>query len=211
MARRSRGRPAYPDVLTPAEWTVLELWRHGLSRQAIAERRGVSGYAVRYHLRNIAGKLGVERYAQLRHWPGFAVASARREQSVTGDSLSLGPLGQVSMYAVDAGRAEAWYRDVLGLAHVFTFGDLVFFDCAGVRLYIHAVGAEQWRKTSVLYFLVPDIDVAYRELQRRGVHFEGAPHMIYKDDGTGVEEWMAFFDDPDGNMLAIMARVAPPA
>jgi len=115
------------------------------------------------------------------------------------------------MYAVDAARAEAWYRDVLGLAHVFTFGDLVFFDCGGVRLYIHAVGAAEWRKSSVLYFLVPDIAAAHTTLSARGVHFSGAPHMIYRDDTSGVEEWMAFFDDPDGNTLAIMARVAPAA
>lgn len=123
--------------------------------------------------------------------------------------LALGPLGQVSMYAVDAGRSEAWYRDVLGLGHVFTFGDLVFFDCGGVRLYIHAVGAEKWRKSSVLYFLVPDIGGAHAVLTGRGVHFQGAPHMIYRDEASGAEEWMAFFDDPDGNTLAIMSRVAP--
>ena len=37
--------------------------------------------------------------------------------------------------------------------------------------------------------------------------FQGAPHMIYKDDETGTEEWFAFFDDPDGNTLALLARV----
>lgn len=128
---------------------------------------------------------------------------------MTTDELQLGPLGQVSMYAVDASRTEAWYRDTLGLRHVFTFGDLVFFDCGGVRLYIHAVGEEKWRKSSALYFLVPDIGAARRALTARGVKFHAPPHMIYRDDDTGVEEWMAFFDDPDGNTLAIMARVAP--
>ncbi len=37
----------------------------------------------------------------------------------------------------------------------------------------------------------------------------GAPHVIYTDDATGSEEWMAFFEDPDGNALALMSRVAP--
>jgi DNA-binding CsgD family transcriptional regulator/catechol 2,3-dioxygenase-like lactoylglutathione lyase family enzyme len=210
MSRRGRGRPAHPDVLTPAEWRVLDLWRHGLGRGQIARARGVSAYGVRYHLRNIAGKLGVESHEQLRHWPGFPALGARKdEQPMDGTvtDLSLGPLGQVSMYAVDAARTEQWYRETLGLRHVFTFGDLVFFDCGGVRLYIHAVGADEWRKSSILYFLVPDIDAAHRALIARGVHFQGAPHMIYKDEQSGVEEWMAFFDDPDGNTLAVMARV----
>jgi DNA-binding CsgD family transcriptional regulator/catechol 2,3-dioxygenase-like lactoylglutathione lyase family enzyme len=211
MAIRSRGRPAHPDVLTPAEWSVLEMWRHGLGRTAIAERRCVSTYAVRYHLRNIAGKLGVEHYSELRHWPGFAVSSLRKEQPMTtGTKLALGPLGQVSMLTKDAAAAERWYKEVLELPHIFTFGDLVFFDCAGTRLYIRQMrGKEEWRPSSTLYFSVPDIQAAYEELQRRGVHFQGAPHMIFKDDNTGVEEWMAFFDDPDGNVLAVMSRVAP--
>ncbi len=198
-------------MLTPAEWSVLQLWRHGLTRRQIAARREVSEYAVRYHLRNICGKLGVEHYSALRYWPGFPATSALREQPPMDNQLELGPLGQVSMYAAEAGRTEAWYRDTLGLRHVFTFGDLVFFDCGGVRLYIHAVGAEKWRKSSILYFLVPDIAAAHRALSKRGVEFSGAPHMIYRDDQTGAEEWMAFFDDPDGNTLAIMARVAPSA
>ena len=188
-----------------------------MTRAVIAERRGISVYAVRYHLRNIAGKLGVERTAGLRHWPGFPVTSGRRGErkddmnnaTRTSEGLELGPLGQVSMYARSAPATEAWYRDVLQLPHVFTFGDLVFFDCGGIRLYIHAVGEEKWRPSSVLYFLVPDIGRAHRELTERGVKFQGAPHRIYKDDTTGVEDWMAFFEDPDGNMLAIMAHVQP--
>jgi len=30
--------------------------------------------------------------------------------------------------------------------------------------------------------------------------------MIHRHE-SGVEEWMAFFKDPDGNLLAIMAQV----
>jgi hypothetical protein len=33
--------------------------------------------------------------------------------------------------------------------------------------------------------------------------------MIHKH-GSGVEEWMAFFDDPDGHPLALMSQVGPP-
>jgi len=213
MARRSRGRPPHPDVLTPTEWSVLDMWRHGLTRRSIAARRHTSVYGVRYHLRNIAGKLGVDGTTVLRAWPGFPATSAmasRRNATMT-EPLKLGPLGQVSMYARSAPATEAWYRDVLQLPHIFTFGDLVFFDCGGIRLYIHAVGDEKWRPSSVVYFLVPDINAAHHQLTERGIAFKQAPHMIYRDDDSGVEEWMAFFDDPDGNMLAIMARVSPAA
>jgi len=212
MARGSRGRPPHPDVLTPTEWSVLDMYRHGLARRTIAAMRGISEYGVRYHLRNIVGKLGVPGTTALRSWPGFPNTSplARRKHPMTTmTQVQLGPIGQVSMYARTASATEAWYRDVLQLPHVFTFGDLVFFDLAGVRLYIHAVGDEKWRPSSVLYFLVPDIHAAKSELESRGVEFRQAPHMIFKDDATGVEEWMAFFDDPDGNILAITSRIAP--
>jgi methylmalonyl-CoA/ethylmalonyl-CoA epimerase len=44
------------------------------------------------------------------------------------------------------------------------------------------------------------------------VEFDSAPHLIYRDgDGTfgpvGGEEWMAFFKDPDGNVLALASRI----
>ena len=41
-----------------------------------------------------------------------------------------------------------------------------------------------------------------------GVHTTGAPHNIYTDADTGVEEWMAFFEDLDGKLLALMSQVA---
>lgn len=123
--------------------------------------------------------------------------------------LTLGPLGQISMLCRSAEQTEAWYRDMLQLPHVFTFGELVFFDCGGTRLYFRQVPDAEWRKGSILYFLVADMNVARDVLAERGVLFQGAPHLIYKDADSGVEEWMAFFDDPDGNTLALMARVSP--
>jgi hypothetical protein len=50
--------------------------------------------------------------------------------------------------------------------------------------------------------------VAYDELQKRGVEFINAPHMIHRHE-DGTEEWMAFFNDPEGRPLAIMASVSP--
>ena len=121
-------------------------------------------------------------------------------------TLKLGPLGQVSLLSRDTARAEAFYRDTLGLPHVFTFGDLAFFDAGGVRIYIQATPEKEWRPGSVLYFLVDDIGAAHRELLSRGVTFTAAPRMIYRHP-TGTEEWMAFFEDSEGNLLALMARV----
>lgn len=216
MSSRGRGRPRHPDVLTPTEWSVLDMYRHGLSRKYIAARRGTSEYAVRYHLRNIAGKLGIDGTRELRHWPGLPATSplktadqrARRHRPMDSE-LTLGPLAQISMLCRSAEKTEAWYRDVLRLRHVFTFGDLVFFDCGGTRLFIRQVPEEQFRLSSTLYFSVDDMATAVRILEDRGVKFQGAPHMIFKDEETGVEEWFSFFEDPDGNTLSLLARVSP--
>jgi DNA-binding CsgD family transcriptional regulator/predicted enzyme related to lactoylglutathione lyase len=217
MARRGRGRPPHPDVLTPAEWQVLDWLRHGVNRHEIARRRRTSLDAVKYHIANIAAKLGVERTQDLRAWPGYPVTSAlmnRKENLMTGTSspteaLALGPLGQVALHVRDISRAEAFYGQTLGLPHHFTFGDLAFFDMSGTRLYLRQVPEDGWTPGSILYFLVPDIHAAWEELGRRGVARTGAPHNIYTDPATGTEEWMAFFEDSEGNTLAVMSRVQP--
>jgi DNA-binding CsgD family transcriptional regulator/predicted enzyme related to lactoylglutathione lyase len=207
-ARRGRGRPPHPDVLTPAEWSVLDLVRHGLRRAEIASRRGVSVDAVKYHLANISGKLGV-RVRDLRHWPGVPMTSPAKHtggRSMT--TTPIGRIGQVSLNIRDVGRAERFYGTTLGLPHVFTFGDLAFFDAAGVRLYLHRKDDPEWTSSSILYFLVDDIHATQAALSERGVHFTGAPHVIYTDDTTGTEEWMTFFEDGEGNTLALTSRVA---
>ena len=207
---RGRGRPPHPDVLTPAEWRVLDLARHGLGRAEIARSRGTSVNAVKYHLANISGKLGVGA-RQLRHWPGIpnTTSLARRRTRSTMTDTRLGPIGQIALSIRDIARAERFYGETLGLPHVFTFGDLAFFDAGGTRLYLHRKDEPDWRPSSVLYFLVDDIHAAQEQLASKGVKFTGAPHVIYTDDTTGVEEWMTFFEDGEGNTLALMSRVPP--
>jgi len=67
---------------------------------------------------------------------------------------------------------------------------------------------ERTAPNSTIYFRVYGV---YRGLLAAGVAFNDEPHLIHLDtDGTfgnaGEEEWMAFFNDPSGNLLAIAAR-----
>lgn len=212
-----RGRPRHPDVLTPAEWAVVDAIRHGMSGPEIARRRAVSRDAVKFHVANALVKLGLNSRGALRGWRGVPADSALAGQETNGwrgksmpeqtaDGPRLGVIGQVSRQVSDVPRAVEWYGTVLGLPHLYTFGDLAFFDCGGVRLFLSKGSGNGARQESVLYFLVPDINAAYDALTSRGVTFEGAPHMIHRHD-SGVEEWMAFFQDPDGHLLAIMSQV----
>jgi catechol 2,3-dioxygenase-like lactoylglutathione lyase family enzyme len=116
-------------------------------------------------------------------------------------------LDQVSLFCRDVERSTRFYVDVLGFPHLGTYGDLAFFDMGGVRLYLHRKDDAEWQPGSYLYFLTEDIHRRTEELEAAGVAFSSAPHLIHREELTGEETWMAFFDDPDGNTLALSSRV----
>jgi DNA-binding CsgD family transcriptional regulator/predicted enzyme related to lactoylglutathione lyase len=200
-----RGRPRHSDVLTPAEWRVVEAVRHGMSNPMIARRQGVSVDAVKFHVSNVLTKLGLARRAELRRWAGIQNGSAAAQGGkIVSETLKLGPLGQIARSVKDIGAAQQWYGEVLGLPHLYTFGKLAFYDLGGVRLFLEE--GEAHPSESVLYFRVPDIHAAHATLSAKGVAFTTAPHMIHKHE-DGLEEWMAFFEDNEGRVLAIMAQM----
>ena len=203
--RRDRGRPPHPDVLTPGEWRVVEAVRHGLGNREIAARQGVSLEAVKYHVANALHKLGFASRAELRRWNGVRRDSRLHAQErIMEQDIRLGPIGQVARTVDDIAAARAWYGDVLGLPHLYSFGDLAFFDCGGLRLFLSQ--GEAPASEAVLYFDVGDIRAAHDALAARGVRFTHAPHLIHRH-ANGQEEWMAFFEDNEGRPLALMSRV----
>lgn len=127
----------------------------------------------------------------------------------TDDRGSRDRLDQVSLLCRDVERSTHFYVDVLGFRHLGTYGDLVFFDLGGVRLYLHRKDDGEWQPGSYLYFLTDDIRRRTAELEAAGVTFTSAPHLIHRDEATGEETWMAFFEDPDRNALALTSRVTP--
>ncbi|WP_084646332.1 LuxR C-terminal-related transcriptional regulator [Devosia insulae] len=219
IVTRSRGRPPYADSLTPAEWRVAHAIRHGGTDRTISKRLGISSDAVKFHVSNILSKLGFADRRALRQWAGVPQASALGRHRQRGDDMSMtaevperndvrwGTIGQLSRSVHDIAAAEAWYRDVLRLPHLYTFGNLAFFDCGGTRLMLSA-GEKADADSYVIYLRVPDIHAAHRELQARGAVFQAAPHMIHRH-ADGTEEWMAFFGDNEGRPLGIMCQVPP--
>lgn len=204
-----RGRPQFDDLLTPAEWKVVEFVRHGLSNPDIAKRQGVSLDAVKFHIANALQKLGMSSRQEIRAWDGVRKASplSLRSSSMPA-TQSLGPLGQIARNVRDLHRTVAFFRDVVGLPHLYTFGNLAFFDCGGTRLLLSQ--EDDPPADSILYFRVEDIHQACEQLAARGAVFISAPHMVHRHD-DGTEEWMAFFKDPDERPLALMTRAFPRA
>lgn len=121
----------------------------------------------------------------------------------TADGDLLGPIGQISIRVHDVDRAVAFYRDTLGLREFFRAPGMAFLECGGVRLMLSLPERDELdHPSSILYFRVRGIEGSHRDLTARGVAFEEGPHRVAELDSG--ELWMAFFRDPDRNLMALM-------
>jgi methylmalonyl-CoA/ethylmalonyl-CoA epimerase len=117
--------------------------------------------------------------------------------------MPLTQLGQIALPVSNADRSEAFYADSLGLPKLFRFGDLVFFDCGGIRLMLDgAHKAVQPTAAVCHYFKVKEIEAVFAELGGKAVKFVDEPHLVARMPDH--ELWMTFFNDPDGHLLALM-------
>jgi len=121
-------------------------------------------------------------------------------------------LYQIAQSVHDLDRATAFYRDVVGLRHLGRFDPpgLSFFSLGGETRLLLEKGAG----SALLYLGVDDIDAEHARLAAAGVGMEGEPHRIHVHDGNldqlaGTEEWMCFFRDSEGNLVALCERRAP--
>ena len=118
--------------------------------------------------------------------------------------FGLSTIGQIALTVRDSARSVAFCRDVLGMKLLFEMPGMGFFDCNGIRLMLSGSETGETYST-IVYFKVPDIRVAYETLRGREVAFDREPHMIARMPEH--ELWMAFFRDPDRNLLALMTEV----
>ena len=103
-------------------------------------------------------------------------------------------------------RARAFYRDTLGLKHLFDGGPgLAFFDCGGVRLMVGLpTSPELDHPGSILYYRVDDIHAMHKAMLAKGAKFRDEPHMVARLPDREV--WIAEFDDSEGNLMALMSE-----
>ena len=121
--------------------------------------------------------------------------------------IGISRVGQIAVNAKDVERAAAFYQNVLGLKLLFKAPPgLAFLECGGVRLMLdHAEKPEFDHPSSILYFVVPEIQSAFARLKTNGVRFEDEPHVIAKMPAHDL--WMTFFHDSEGNLMALMSQV----
>ncbi len=128
------------------------------------------------------------------------------------NALTIDGMHQVALTTTDINRSSRFYRETLGLKQLAVIDPpgLAFFDVSGVRLSLLQDAAAE-PSSSVIYFRVADIDAAVAVLKEKDVSLEQDPELVFKDTKgqfgeAGEEEWMAFFRDPDGNLLALACR-----
>jgi methylmalonyl-CoA/ethylmalonyl-CoA epimerase len=129
------------------------------------------------------------------------------ESTAAASQFGLATIGQIALTVTNVDRAIAFYRDVLGMKLLFQVPNMGFFACDGIRLMLSGAEKPDEHYGSVIYFKVSDIRQAHDTLSQRGASFEGDPHMIARM--PAYELWMAFFRDPDRNLLALMSEVRP--
>lgn len=113
-------------------------------------------------------------------------------------------IAQIAVVCKDVPRAKAFYKDLLGLRHLFDAPpNLSFFDCGGVRLMLTpAERPEDDHLSSILYYQIQNIEAVHEDLAAKGVRFVNAPHPIAKMPDH--ELWLCEFRDSEGNALALM-------
>ncbi len=110
---RRRGRPPHPDVLTPAEWRVVDEVRKGRTNPEIAEALGLSANTVKTHVSSILAKLDFSGRDQLTTWEGQPAATG------AGRASSPGPAWAAFLLH---GRAGAVAKGVAGVLLVVAIG-----------------------------------------------------------------------------------------
>ena len=116
----------------------------------------------------------------------------------------LSEVRQIALTVSDVGTALPFYRDVLGLTHLFSPGPTLAFLAAGcLRIMLSTPqGAGVVGHNSILYFTVTDIDSTHAEIVERGARNERSPQRAATMPDH--ELWTSFVRDPDGNLIGIM-------
>jgi catechol 2,3-dioxygenase-like lactoylglutathione lyase family enzyme len=110
----------------------------------------------------------------------------------------------------DVDRARKFYEDVLGLRFVKDDGFAAVFDANGIM--VRAAKMKEFipLQSTVLGWEVGNIEEMVRGLHNKGVNFE--IFGFFKQDELGIwtaptGDKVAWFKDPDGNVLSVSQHV----
>ena len=120
-------------------------------------------------------------------------------------------LHQVAQHVDDLDRAVAFYTDVLGCELIIRFDPpgLAFLRLGRTRLLLDSAAP-----SALIYLSVDDVRATADKLRAEGVTIDTEPHMIYLDEEgifgePGWEEWLAFVNDSEANLVGLASRNPP--
>lgn len=129
-------------------------------------------------------------------------------QATTHMEHKLAEIGQIAVTVSDVARALPFYRDVLGLAFLFSPSPTLAFLAAGsVRIMLSTAQGTATAGNSILYFKVTDIHQVFSAVIARGAHCERQPQLTATLPDH--ELWIGFLRDPDGNLIGVMEEKYP--
>ena len=110
----------------------------------------------------------------------------------------------------DSNQARAFYEGTLGLRFVKDDGFALVFDANGIMVRIAKAPEFKPLQFTILGWQVSNIEKMAADLQKKGVHFER--FGFFEQDELGIwtapsGDKVAWFKDPDGNMLSISQHV----
>jgi catechol 2,3-dioxygenase-like lactoylglutathione lyase family enzyme len=110
----------------------------------------------------------------------------------------------------DGAKAREFYEGKLGLRFVKDDGFAVVFEANGIRLRAVKMKEVKPLHFTVLGWEVKPIENVVRSLSDHGVHFE--TFGFFKQDELGIwtapsGDKVAWFKDPDGNILSVSEHV----
>lgn len=110
----------------------------------------------------------------------------------------------------DSKRSRPFYEGVLGLRFVSDDPFALVMNSNGVTVRLAKAGKFTPAGFTVLGWEVPAIEQAVAELKKKGVHFEIFPGLPQDDAGIWTAPGgakVAWFKDPDGNILSVSQHV----
>jgi len=110
----------------------------------------------------------------------------------------------------DTAKARAFYEGVVGLRFVKDDGFAMVLDANGIMVRAAKMKEVKPAQFTILGWQVTDIENVVRSLQKKGVHFE--IFGFFKQDELGIwtaptGDKVAWFKDPDGNILSVSQHV----
>jgi hypothetical protein len=134
---------------------------------------------------------------------GFGDDTERKEQMGILDAAK----PAIIVCTRDRARATAFYRDTLELPVAYEDNFAAVFNIGGVTLRVSTVADFTPHEHTIVGFNVPDVPATVKALREKSVVFNIYPRFSHDELGIwtapGGTVRVAWFKDPDGNVLSV--------